>query len=342
VPRFLASAEIFVLPSVRDPFGNVDGLPTVVPEAMASGLPVVASDIGGVNLLISHGYNGLLVPAGDVKALADAVESLLEDDAKRQAMGDAARRDVELKFNWENVVQEQLSIFERAVWVHRLPLRLGTLYRHKTLNLLGKRTHQGRILDVGCYDGYFLSSLEAPTRIGADPHPVSGAPGVQFVCADGCSLPFKSGRFDAVYALDVIEHIEDDVAFVREISRMISPGGKLFLTTPSKRIRISPPFLTDWVSLKWGHHLRPGYTKAELEQIFPRDLELDIQDLNAPGYRAWYLILRTLSPLFPKLVSSQIKKIAKRDINRRAGEHGFLLLEATKPNGMSIAGGGDN
>ncbi|HEX6305544.1 MAG TPA: glycosyltransferase, partial [Anaerolineales bacterium] len=342
VPGFLASADIFVLPSVRDPFGNVDGLPTVVPEAMASGLPVVASDIGGVNLLISHGYNGLLVPAGEVKALVAAVKSLLEDDEKRQAMGDAAREDVELKFNWENVVKELLSIFERAVWVDRLPLRLGTLYRHETMNLLGKRTHQGQVLDVGCHDGYFLSSLEAPTRIGADPQPVRGAPGVQFVYADGCSLPFKSGRFEAVYALDVIEHIDDDAAFVREISRMISPGGKIYLTTPSKHIRINPRFLTHWVSLKWGHHLRRGYAKAELKRLFSQDLEVHIHDLNAPGYRFWYLVLRAFSPLIPKLVGNQIIKMAQRDINRRVGENGFLFLEAIKPNGLRLEGGGDN
>lgn len=337
VPGFLASADIFVLPSLHDRFGNVDGLPTVVPEAMASGLPIVASDIGGVNLLINHGQNGLLVPAGDVKALVEAIKPLLRDREMRRQMGSAARNDVVHRFNWKNVGKQLISIFEVALWKNGLPVRLGTIYRQETLNQLGKISDQGQVLDVGCHDGYFLSSLEVPVRIGVDPEPMPGAPEVQFVKADGCNLPFKSGQFNAVFALDVIEHIENDAAFAQEISRMLSPGGKIYLTTPSKYILITPPFLTKWVSQKWGHHLKPGYAKAELERLFSQDLAVSIHELNAPGYRTWYLILRALSPAFPRLVGRQVIKIARRDIERPAGKHGFFFLEATKPTDSGLS-----
>jgi glycosyltransferase involved in cell wall biosynthesis len=106
VPALLAAADLFVLPSVRDEKGNVDGLPTVLLEAMGSGATVVASDIGGVGLVIDHGRTGYLVPAGDVPALSQAIHSLAGDPDRRREFSQAARQAVVERFNWDNVAKQ--------------------------------------------------------------------------------------------------------------------------------------------------------------------------------------------------------------------------------------------
>jgi glycosyltransferase involved in cell wall biosynthesis len=117
VQEFLASADIFVLPSVKDKCGNVDGLPTVLLEAMSCGTPVISSDIGGVRMVVEDGRTGLLVPPGDARALANAIASLAEDPDKRQAIGQAARRAIEEQFNWNSVVRQLVDVLEQTIQV---------------------------------------------------------------------------------------------------------------------------------------------------------------------------------------------------------------------------------
>lgn len=105
VPRFLAQGDVFVLPSVRDRQGNVDGLPTVLLEAMSCGLPVVASDIGGISLVVRDGENGRLVPPGDAHTLAQALLALLEDAEQRKLLGQAARQTVLQSFTWHQIME---------------------------------------------------------------------------------------------------------------------------------------------------------------------------------------------------------------------------------------------
>jgi glycosyltransferase involved in cell wall biosynthesis len=112
VPAFLANLDIFVLPSIRDPNGNVDGLPTVLLEAMSSGVAVIASDIGGTSLVIENGQNGLLVPSRDTVALAEAIKVLVENREKRKALGIAARHSILNQFNWEQVARTLSAYFD--------------------------------------------------------------------------------------------------------------------------------------------------------------------------------------------------------------------------------------
>ena len=92
-------AACCVVPSIwQEPFGMV------ALEAMASGKPVVVSDVGGLRDTIEPGVSGLRVPPGDAVALAAALASLLDDEALAQRMGAAARRRVEEHFDWQVVV----------------------------------------------------------------------------------------------------------------------------------------------------------------------------------------------------------------------------------------------
>ena len=86
-----AAADIFVQASVVLPDGDRDGIPNVLLEAMASGLPVVASDVAGIPEAVTDGETGLLVPGSDPAALAGAIATLLADPGLRAALGRAGR-----------------------------------------------------------------------------------------------------------------------------------------------------------------------------------------------------------------------------------------------------------
>lgn len=87
--RWLQAADLFVLPSIVLPSGRSEGMPTAVLEAMEHGLPVLASDVGGVRDVVQPGVNGLLVPAGDPAALAQALRTLRP--AQRAELAEGAR-----------------------------------------------------------------------------------------------------------------------------------------------------------------------------------------------------------------------------------------------------------
>ncbi|MBI3945917.1 MAG: glycosyltransferase family 4 protein [Armatimonadetes bacterium] len=81
--RLFRASDLFVLPTLGDTFAQV------LVEAMASGLPVVASDVGALSEVVAHGETGLLVPAGDAESLFAAVEALIQDPELRRQMGAA-------------------------------------------------------------------------------------------------------------------------------------------------------------------------------------------------------------------------------------------------------------
>lgn len=115
VPEFLASADIFVLPSVVDIHGNMDGLPTVLLEAMSSGNAVIASEIAGVSLVIKNEINGMLVEQKDQKQLSDTLQLMISDPSKRERLSREARQAVVDEYNWNMVAQKIIGLFQNAI-----------------------------------------------------------------------------------------------------------------------------------------------------------------------------------------------------------------------------------
>ena len=102
-------ASVAVIPSVWDePMGQV------AIEAMLVGRPVVASDVGGLREVVEHGVTGLMIPSGDPGALAAALDSLLEDEAVRQRMGERGRLRAQ-QFEVAAVAPRIVEVFEDAV-----------------------------------------------------------------------------------------------------------------------------------------------------------------------------------------------------------------------------------
>ena len=100
----LAKVNVFVLPSYNE------GLPMALLEAMSWGLPVITTPVGGIPELVTSGKNGLLVNPGDIQQLAEAIQSLIENESLRLSFGSAARASV-AAFDVENYITKLINIY---------------------------------------------------------------------------------------------------------------------------------------------------------------------------------------------------------------------------------------
>lgn len=109
VPDVLNALDVFVLSS------STEGLPLVVPEAMATGLAVVAARVGGIPTVIEEGRTGYLVPSGDVDTLRARLAGLRDDPATARRLGDDARADALSRFSSERMHREYMRIYDDAL-----------------------------------------------------------------------------------------------------------------------------------------------------------------------------------------------------------------------------------
>jgi len=114
VARALAAAHCFVMPCRRDRTGDMDGIPTVFMEALATGRPVVSCAVSGVPELVRDGDTGLLVPPDDPVALADAIARLAGDAALRARLGTRGRALVERQHDQERNARRVVELLTGA------------------------------------------------------------------------------------------------------------------------------------------------------------------------------------------------------------------------------------
>jgi len=265
LPRFYAMADLFVLPSRYDPWG------LVLNEAMAAGLPVVGTAAAGASKdLIRDGENGYVFDAGDTERLSRVLGALAGDAALRERMGRQSRqiiegyrpedtrdgfraailglspRDPGTGGDYVGDVQNPAGLphlIERIFgddsgepyyWLHLKRYAFAAGYCR------GKR-----VLDAGCGTGYGTAYLagHASEVIGldADPRAVEyararhAAPNVGYETGNAENASFPDASFDVVCVFEMIEHLEDYRAFLREAVRMLRPGGICLISTPSAK-----------------------------------------------------------------------------------------------------------
>jgi len=107
MPAYYALMDVFVHPSLRD------GMPNAVLEAMACGVPVVATPVGGVLDVVRDHENGMLIPVNDANALCQAVETVLTDESLRNKMIETARQTIVEHFTPEKELEANLEIYRR-------------------------------------------------------------------------------------------------------------------------------------------------------------------------------------------------------------------------------------
>jgi glycosyltransferase involved in cell wall biosynthesis len=113
MPSLLRAVDLFVLPSASE------GLSNALLEACASGLPVLASRVGGTEDVIVDGENGVLFPVDDQAALHDALQRLLRDDGLRTRLGASARATVEERYDLDVTARELLALYRQVIAASR-------------------------------------------------------------------------------------------------------------------------------------------------------------------------------------------------------------------------------
>ena len=107
------TANVFTLPAIVDHKGDTEGLGVVLIEAMELGLPIVASNVGGIPDVVVDGESGILVPEKDPVALADAFKCLEADPTLIQKLLAGARKRIEECFTWDGIIERQIEVYKR-------------------------------------------------------------------------------------------------------------------------------------------------------------------------------------------------------------------------------------
>jgi len=109
IPKYLAEADIFVRPS------RSEGLGSAFLEAMAAGVLVIGTSVGGIPDFLKDGETGLFCKVDDPKDLAEKINKLLEDENLSRKLAENGRKLVEEKYNWNGIAQEMRKIYEEAI-----------------------------------------------------------------------------------------------------------------------------------------------------------------------------------------------------------------------------------
>ncbi len=214
-----------------------------------------------------------------------------------------------------------------------MKIRIGTLYRREIIKFFKKNKVDGPVLDVGCHKGEILDSIDAPLKVGVDIKFKNVRDSMYFVMADANHLPFKKKAFKQIFLLDVIEHIEDESPLSSSLRHALQPSGAFFITTPSKHIQIFPWFLTNFVSKKWGHYFRKGYSFNELDSLFKDNFKITKYNWNAQWWRTLYFLIRAMAEVSSSLSKKLVKFVFKRDSQHHEGNRGYLIIEGVRKNG---------
>jgi glycogen synthase len=269
----LGRAELVVLPSRWESFGYV------AVEAMALGRPVVATRAGGFAEIIEHDRDGWLCPPADAEALEAELVKRLEDPAGLARVAGAAVTRAE-DFDIGVVTDRVVELFERVTSAtaagpafdpslyregYRRYFRPGAatdpfarIYERKRRALLARvpRTPRLRVLDVGGGYGRFAEPLSEDHEVvlcDLSDEMIAEAgrrldPSVALVQADARHLPFDDRSFDVVLAVDLLVHLPDLHAGLRELRRVLRPGGRLLFDSTNARPWwvLAYPAYVDW------------------------------------------------------------------------------------------------
>lgn len=214
--------------------------------------------------------------------------------------------------------------------------RLGCFYRYKLLsilNIFSDIKKDDKILDIGGFDGYILANLKGDRSV-IDIEVKEKFKNIKYIKYDFLKYRFPRQSFNYIFAFDVLEHIPvgTEKEFFEKAVSLLKTYGKFFVTTPSKNLKISPAFLTNYVNKKWGHFKCNGYTKKELKSYLKtiRGIKYSIFENSASYYLKSYLLLKFFWNLNKNFTKVIINKIAEKDCKNLKGNNGFYIVKVVK------------
>jgi glycosyltransferase involved in cell wall biosynthesis/2-polyprenyl-3-methyl-5-hydroxy-6-metoxy-1,4-benzoquinol methylase len=256
-------ADIFVLPSVQE------GLALVVAEAMASGLPVIATENTGASEFIESGKSGIIVPAGNADALSIAIVDLLDNPEKAKEIGKEAASKSN-SFGWDtygeaievtyaNILHPshvthtshkegtEISTFYDEYWNRDQGWTPTHSFTDQQIALHFKKNEANvfqpndSVLDVGCgdasnYQSWMVKQVRDLKAIDISAVGIAQANkmGLDAKVHDlSEKFPFESNSFDGAVCIEVLEHLYDPKFTVSEIFRVLKPGGLLVTSVPN-------------------------------------------------------------------------------------------------------------
>jgi glycosyltransferase involved in cell wall biosynthesis len=282
VPELMAAADVHCQPNLGpEPFG------IVFVEALAAGLPIVTTAMGGPLEILTDSCGKLV--ERDARAVAVALAALIDDDAARadlsrggppraRALCDAAARTRELTRELASLAAPEPPVDARA----RASLSAGQSGDPilsvvvDVARKLGGRFE--RVVDLGCGRGDCARRLEGMYRsyVGGDVVRYDQFPrsnDVRFVEVDlnRTPYPLEQACADLVLAVETIEHVENPRALVREMARVVRPGGWIIVTTPNQLSLMSKLYL---VTRNQFHAFQraPGLYPAHITALVEEDL----------------------------------------------------------------------
>ncbi len=261
--RHFHLADIFAIPSIQE------GLALVVAEAMASGLPVVATENTGAREFIESEQNGIIVPVGNADAMETALADLLDNPEKASQMGQEASR-TSKSFGWDtygnqiittyaNILhpshlshepfsdQSEISSFYDEYWnrehgwtpAHSFTDEQLKLHFMKNETVVFQPTDS--VLDVGCgdasnYQAWLVKQVRDLKAIDISAIGIAQASkmGIDAKVHDlSAKFPFEDATFNGAVCIEVLEHLYDPKFTVSEIFRVLKPGGLLITSVPN-------------------------------------------------------------------------------------------------------------
>jgi len=216
-------------------------------------------------------------------------------------------------------------------------MRLGTYYRAELFKWLNIKANKENVLDVGCFDAYWLSTQTAKNKYALDINIDKKYEGINYIKASALDIPFEDNKFDQVFAFDVIEHLPQNTEekFISELIRVAKNDSEIIFTVPSKNIKIFPNFLTNWINKKWGHFKYNGLSKNEIERYLKQfnNIEYKIEESNGQYYLRNYLPLRLLWDFNQNFTKRIVREIAKKDFENLKGSNGYYIVKIIRKYG---------
>lgn len=283
----VARAAVVALPSLWESFGYV------AVEALALGRAVVASRTGGLAEIIEDGVSGWLVPVGDAGALADRLAACLDDPAVTSAIGHGARRRAGA-FDIAEVAGQVETLLEasRTRFVDRSLYRGGyrrffrpeengdpfsRIYARKRESVVAyfAGTNPTCVLDAGGGFGRLAAPLSARhdvTLVDVSAEMLAEArqrcsPAVDLVQCDARHLPFRDRAFARVLALDLLCHLPDLAAGLRELARVAREEVVFDTTNARPAWVLAYPAYVNWRPARLLRTLRGGGVLPEWQEL---------------------------------------------------------------------------